>query len=839
MARYVCIHGHFYQPPRENAWLESIEQQDSAYPYHDWNARITAECYGPNAWARILNGKGQISEIINNYSRISFNLGPTLLAWMEDQAPEVYAAVLEADQASARRFGGHGSALAQVYNHMIMPLASARDKQTQVLWGIADFVHRFGRPPEGMWLAETAVDLDTLEAMATYDIRFTILAPHQAARVRERGQSAWHEVNEGSLDTRHPYLCRLPSGRSIALFFYNSSISHAVAFEGLLNKGEYLAGRLLSAFDRKSDAPQLVHIATDGETYGHHHRYGEMALAYALKAIEADPETRIANYAQFLELHPPTWEVEIHENTAWSCAHGVERWRSDCGCATGAHPGWNQAWRRPLREALDWLRDQAEPLFEQELGKILRDPWGARNDYIQVVLDRAPATLERFLQRHRRLALERSDVSRTIKLLELQRHAMLMYTSCGWFFDDISGIESVQILQYAGRVIQLARELLDADLEKGFLQRLRRAHSNTDLVGDGAEIYRRWIKSGIVDLHKVGAHYALSSVFEDYPDMARVYAFTVERIEHQYHEAGRARLAIGRARITSDVTRESEQLVYAVLHLGDQNISGGVRTDEGEAPYRTMRREISRAFARADMTEVLRQIDRAFRGHLYSIPSLFRDEQRRIMGEVLREFLNEAERDYQRIYNRNAPLIRFVADLNMPLPRAFQVAAEFAINSLLRQLFEAPDPDLERIDQLHEQALTHHVTLDAQTLEFALRGAIERQARALEQAPESLQALGRFDALMLSARQMPFEINLAVAQNIIHRLYQAQDGVWRRMIERAREDDDSAREWLEQFARLAEKLNLAVDRSAIPNGVHPTGGDDEEVPPPEEAEGGE
>ncbi len=366
MENYICIHGHFYQPPRENPWLEDIELQDSAYPYHDWNERISAECYGPNAASRIFDGIGYITKIPNNYADISFNFGPTLLAWLEQKAPEVYANILQADQISQRRFSGHGSALAQGYNHMIMPLANQRDKYTQVLWGIRDFQYRFQRQPEGMWLPETAVDLETLDIMAELGIKFTILAPRQASRVRPLDQDDWEDVNGEHIDPTRAYLQRLPSGRTINLFFYDGPISKAVAFEGLLDRGEHLAERLLGAVSAERQWPQLIHIATDGETFGHHHKQGEMALSYALDYIKANAEVKLTNYGEYLEKHPPIMEVEIFENSSWSCIHGVERWRKDCGCNSGMHNGWHQGWRQPLREALDWLRDNLAILYEKQ-----------------------------------------------------------------------------------------------------------------------------------------------------------------------------------------------------------------------------------------------------------------------------------------------------------------------------------------------------------------------------------------------------------------------------------------------------------------------------------------
>jgi alpha-amylase/alpha-mannosidase (GH57 family) len=520
MERYLCIHAHFYQPPRENPWLETVELQDSAYPFHDWNERITAECYAPNSASRILSGD-RIVDIVSNYSKISFNFGPTLLSWLEQNSPEVYAGILDADRASAERFGGHGSAMAQVYNHMILPLASRADKQTQIEWGIRDFEHRFGRKPEGMWLAETAVDLETLQVLAEAGIKFTVLAPHQAARVRGRGGENWEDVGGARIDPTMAYVQCLPSGREINVFFYDGPISRAVAFEGLLSNGETFAARLMSGFSETRERPELMHIATDGETYGHHHKYGDMALAYALHHIESNGLARLTNYGEFLDKFPPTHEVEIVENTSWSCAHGIERWRSDCGCNSGGHAGWNQQWRGPLRDALDWLRDTLVPLYEQSAAELLKDPARARNDYIDVVLDRSPENISAFFSRHARKRLLADERTRALRLLEMQRHAMLMFTSCGWFFDELSGIETTQVIFYAGRAIQLAQQLFGDHLEEHFEERLTTARSNLSEQGDAREIYRKWVKTSAVDLQKVAAHYAISLLFSRIPTRPR------------------------------------------------------------------------------------------------------------------------------------------------------------------------------------------------------------------------------------------------------------------------------------------------------------------------------
>jgi alpha-amylase/alpha-mannosidase (GH57 family) len=470
--RYVTIHGHFYQPPRENPWTGEVDEEVTARPYHDWNERITAECYAPNA---------------PNYARMSFNFGPTLSAWLEANAAETHDAILAADRASRERFSGHGSALAQAYNHAILPLANHRDKVTQVAWGIRDFEHRFGRRPEGMWLPETAVDDATLEVLAAEGIAYTILAPSQAAAVREPF-SRWVELDGGGIDPREPYRIPLPSGRSITVFFYDGALSHGIAFGELTRSGADFARALLSRFDDRG-RPQLVHVATDGETYGHHFRGADRALQEALARVESSAEARLTNYGEFLERFPPRLEARIVPNSSWSCAHGVGRWTDDCGCSAGAavrHP-----WRRPLREALDWLRDTLAPLYSAAGAALFTDPWAARNDSIELSLDPSPASVERFFERNSIGALSEDEKSTALGLLQLQRNAVLMYTSCGWFFDDPAGLETRQVLRYAARAVELAEEHLGGSLEPLFLRLLERVRSVSGDRPDASELYRK------------------------------------------------------------------------------------------------------------------------------------------------------------------------------------------------------------------------------------------------------------------------------------------------------------------------------------------------------------
>jgi len=493
MQRYLCIHGHFYQPPRENPWTERVEREVSAAPYHDWNERITAECYAPNAEARILDGRGRVRRSADNYRSISFNFGPTLLSWLATRAAPTYRAILDADRASRERFSGHGSAIAQAYAHPILPLASERDRRTQVVWGIRDFVHRFGREPEGLWLPETAADVPSLEVLAACGIRFTILAPEQAAATRPLHAGEWRDARGGRIDTGVPYLARLPSGREIALFFFDSALSRAVAFERLLADGDEFVQRMLAAFPAAEHGPRLVSLATDGETYGHHHRFGEMALAYAIDRIDRESGARLTNYGEHLARCPPVHEVRIVERSSWSCAHGLGRWSEDCGCRVG-NPQWTQAWRKPLREALDTLRDGLAVAFEREAAPLLRDPWEAREAYIDVVLDRSPGSVDAFLGRHGAWPLDGAGRGRALQLLEMQRQTLLMYASCGWFFDDISGLESVQVLRHAGRALQLAGRPCGGSWEARFLESLEQAPSNLPECGTGRAVYERHVR---------------------------------------------------------------------------------------------------------------------------------------------------------------------------------------------------------------------------------------------------------------------------------------------------------------------------------------------------------
>uniref|UniRef100_A0A7V4XQX5 DUF3536 domain-containing protein n=1 Tax=Acidobacterium capsulatum TaxID=33075 RepID=A0A7V4XQX5_9BACT len=825
--RYICIHGHFYQPPRENPWLEKVEIQPSAAPYHDWNDRITAECYAPNGAARIVNPENEIIRIMNNYSRISFNFGPTLLSWLQSEAPRVYRAILEADHASQKRFSGHGSAMAQAYNHMILPLANRRDKITQIQWGIADFQSRFGRAPEGMWLPEIAVDTESLDLMAEQGIKFVVLAPNQCKRVRpiaNEEQTAvadtgWKDTPHDSVLTTRAYKVKLPGGRSIAAFFYNGACSRAIAFEGLLNKGEIFYDRLMDAFDAKSEDPQLVHVATDGESYGHHHRYGDMALAWMLEHVEQTGQAKLTNYGEFLEKFPPQWEAMIEENTSWSCAHGVERWRSNCGCNT--HPGWSQQWRAPLREALDWLRDSVAAYAQRASLSMGFDLDRARNSYIRVILDRnheaagdsstaATDFIAEFVPQARTPELRQA----ALKLMEMERHAQLMYTSCGWFFDEISGIETVQIIAYASRVLQLAADLFGpnaAELEDEFIQKLAAAQSNLPAEANGGQVYRKYILPMKVGLEQVAAHYAISSIFTSYPDDASIFCYLVRREAYEMYSSGRARLIIGRGFVTSKVTEESEMVVFTVLHLGDHNLTAAVKrwNTALEPSYAPLCDALQAAMTRADIAEVIRVVDRQFAeasaggevqpAHTYSLTSLFQDEQRRILGLILTSTLSEVEASIAAIYETQASLLHFLSQSQLPKPQALLLAANFAVNAGLRHALESEPIDALQLRALLEVAEADKIELDRQELSYLAGTRMKQGMMAVLNNMGNTEHLENALALARILALFPFETRIWHAQNI-----------WNEALQLTRIRKQPA-DWMKQFMELGQQLHICAE----------------------------
>jgi alpha-amylase/alpha-mannosidase (GH57 family) len=795
--KYICIHGHFYQPPRENAWLEVIEVQDSAHPYHDWNERISSECYAPNAVSRILEN-GVIKNIVNNYAKISFNFGPTLLSWMEIYDRETYEAILEADKESIKKFSGHGSAIAQVYNHLIMPLASRNDKVTQIIWGIRDFEFRFGRKPEGMWLAESAVDIESLELLADHNIKFTILAPRQAKAYRKLGDGDWHDVSHKGIDTRRPYTCKLPSGKSIALYFYDGDISQSVAFNGLLNDGQKFAQSLMDPFDQRSDDPQLVHIATDGETYGHHHKHGDMALAFCLNFIEEHRQTRITNYAEFLSFALPVYEVQIHENSSWSCVHGVERWRNDCGCNTGGKAEWHQRWRKPLRESLDWLRDRLNEVYEREASQMLKNPWEARNEYINVILKRNDENIRKFLKDH---CLKVVEPNQVLRLMEMQRNAMFMYTSCGWFFDEVSGIETTQILQYACRAIQLISQTGGTDLEEEFLKRLEEVPSNIPVLENAANVYRRFVIPAKTNLARVGMHYAVSSLFEEDPENAPIFNYTTSNEFFIRKEAGEQKLALGITKVKSNVTRSEKRFTFAVVYMGKHNIIGNISLDMEQDDFASMQMRIITAFEEGRLGDVIGLMQTYFGPEKYTLWQLFKDEKRKVLDMITYQSMKELEESLRRVYNRDYPLVNALVNNDVPIPKAYTTTFEYILNADLLNCFQSDKINIKTLDRVMDELIKWELKIEDSGKVSRLAGeSIFKELKRISAERSNTRRIERLNRVFPLLKEFKLEPVLYQSQNLYFEISRGEDV----------ESLSHKPEWIKQFKLLGENLGVKV-----------------------------
>ena len=804
MTRYVCIHCHYYQPPRENPWLGEVEVQDSAAPYHDWNQRIAAECYGPCAKARIVDAHGRIVNLIDIYSRISFNFGPTLLSWMARHEPRIHEAVVEADRLSRKRFGGHGSAMAQVYNHMIMPLAKARDKRTQVFWGVEDFIARFGRDPEGMWLPECAADTASLEALAEAGIKFVLLSQRQARRSRRLGRHATHwRDHHGDLDPTAAYRVQLPSGRTLAAFFHDGPISTDLAFTHLARDGQALYDRLLGAFTRDGrDWPQLVHAAADGETFGHHHPGGDMALAYCLSRLEDDPDVRLTNPAQYLAKHPPRFQVEIHENSSWSCVHGVERWRSDCGCSSGGHPDWTQAWRAPLRKAVDWLAAQADAVFAKLGAPLFKDPGVARDASIRLILDRSPQSVAAFLAEHATSPPSPQDAVIMLKLLEMTRMAQLTFTSCAWFFDEVSGIETVQIMQYAARCAELAEELSGRGLEKRFKALLAEAPSN--VLENGARAYEAYAKPAKAGLRHVAAHAGVSALFSAKPDTYSLGCWSVRATGLSALRAPGFSVVSGQCQAASDLTRESQEFTLAAVHMGGHHVSCGVDRFESAEDLHRLRSQLAQAFERGDKARALSVLHSRFGEHTYSLANLFKDEQRSVLATVMAPALEAAAEANRRIFRENLESLKFLAWIHSPLPREVLDAGRNAAQRELEELFGASEVDAARMKDVAAQARRWGLELDAGRLGMLASRWVEGFARRFREKPRDAGRLGE----LLKAVELCVPLGLAVAMR------EAQDVCFEaaRKVYPAMKKKAGSEEWVKEFERLGRVLKVKVDK---------------------------
>ncbi|MFQ8626489.1 MAG: DUF3536 domain-containing protein [Candidatus Gastranaerophilaceae bacterium] len=770
---FLTIHGHFYQPPRENPWLEAIELQDSALPFHDWNERINKECYNPNSVSKIVDSRNRILDVVNNYEHMSYNFGPTLLSWMEQFAPLTYERIIKADIESIPEHSGHGNALAQVYNHIIMPLANEEDKQTQVKWGIRDFEYRFGRKPEGMWLAETAVDDDTLRVLEENGIKFTILSPYQAAKFRKKGDKEWTDVSWGNIDPARSYRYYIKSapGKYIDLFFYDGAISRSVAFDELLKDGNKFSKRLKEGVSDCRDYPQLINIATDGESYGHHTKFGDMALAYVLKIKAKDEGFTITNYGEYLEKYRSDCEVDIKQASSWSCFHGVGRWKEDCGCSTGGHPGWNQKWRKPLRDALDYLRDELIKIYEEEGKKYFNsDVWNVRNKYVDVILDRGDMNVKKFQRENFLPDLSDDERVKAMELLEIQRQSMLMYTSCGWFFSEISGIETVQIMKYAARAMQLASKFTDKNIEEHFLNILSEAKSNIPEHGTGKDIFERFVKPSIVTAKQIASLWALSSLYQDAEDEEDVYCYTITKKAYKKVHKGTSTFIIGHIEVQSKITLQKSNLIFALMQYAGGDFHCAIKEYSDEAEFNKIKTELIKTYLMNTLTEIIRALDEYFGKEYFTLKDIIIEERRKILQILLKGKLEKFAQTYQEMYDEGKGAIYNLQGLGLKIPDEFKISAGYALSHKFNDIVAHSGGFLESdlIQQamdINFEAKKMDVTLDKKTSNAIFSKKILQNMNRLVHSFEIQQAdvlLEIFDTI----EKLELQVDISEAQNI-------------------------------------------------------------------------
>lgn len=813
---FLTIHGHFYQPPRENPWLEAIELQDSALPFHDWNERINKECYNPNSVSKIVDSRNRILDVVNNYEHMSYNFGPTLLSWMEQFAPLTYERIIKADIESIPEHNGHGNALAQVYNHIIMPLANEEDKQTQVKWGIRDFEYRFGRKPEGMWLAETAVDDDTLRVLEENGIKFTILSPYQAAKFRKKGEKEWTDVSWGNIDPARSYRYYIKSapGKYIDLFFYDGAISRSVAFDELLKDGNKFSKRLKEGVSECRDYPQLINIATDGESYGHHTKFGDMALAYVLKIKAKDEGFTITNYGEYLEKYRSDCEVDIKQASSWSCFHGVGRWKEDCGCSTGGHPGWNQKWRKPLRDALDYLRDELVNIYEEHGKKYFNnDVWEVRNKYVDVILDRGDMNVRKFQQENFLPNLSDEDKVRAMELLEIQRQSMLMYTSCGWFFSEISGIETVQIMKYAARAMQLAAKFTDKNIEEHFLNILAEAKSNIPEHGTGKDIFERFVKPSIVTAKQIASLWALSSLYQDFEDEEDVYCYTITKKAYKKVHKGTSTFIIGHIEVQSKITLQKSNLIFALMQYSGGDFHCAIKEYSDEAEFNKIKTELIKTYLMNTLTEIIRALDEYFGKEYFTLKDIFIEERRKILQILLKGKLEKFAQTYQEMYDDGKGAIYNLQGLGLKIPDEFKISAGYALSHKFNDIVAHSGGFLENdlIQQamdINFEAKKMDVTLDKKPSNAIFSKKILQNMNRLVHSFEIQQAdvlLEIFDTI----EKLELQVDISEAQNIYFaKIYHRIGDIIENGLSNKRSNN---KKFIEMLLDIGSKLNINTE----------------------------
>ena len=783
--RYAVIHGHFYQPPRENPWIEEIERQEGAEPYHDWNEAVTCQCYLPNTASRVVRSN-KIVDLVSNYAYISFNFGPTLMRWLERHFPDVHRAVIEADRASMPRNNGHGNAIAQVYNHVIMPLENIRDKHTEVIWGIRDFEHRFGRKSEAMWLPETACNLETLDVLIGHGMKFAILAPNQAEKAKPITADQWTDVSDGTIDPRRPYrhfmhdkAGRRIENRCIDVFFYDGPLSRSLAFGSITSSAMVCADAITTAYGKPECSPALVSVAVDGETFGHHHQFADMCLAYVVKYELPRRKINLVNYARYLELCPPQHEVIIKqgedgEGTSWSCTHGMGRWKEDCGCTTGRSE-FHQKWRAPLRTAFRNLRDALVPVYELEGGKLFHDPWQARDGYIDVVNGRSEDNVMRWLGENMKAEVNNETRTRAIQLLEMQRHAMLMFTSCGWFFDELSRIETRQCMLYAARAAQLCKQLTGLDYEQKLKDDLEQAPSNLPECGNGKKIYSRYVEPAAADWRKIVAQYAIRlALLPDDPTLNEIYDFRIDGTGTQWQALNTWFCGIGSARFFSGITLEQRDGSFFCIDFGGADVKCYVCESPGADAFAAMRQRILEQAP--NIVEIgLRSIVQEFFGdRAYTLDDLFREDREKVITALMREKLESWKSYFESILRDNMGLMKRYRELGWAIPPEMRIPSQYALAVELADKFRESQADWN-LDRVRGEAGSLELCrqlgfqLDLHEAELILRRMIMAKLDALVRRVDLADARVLNDLLDL-AGQMKMNYEPYEPQNVMFRL---------------------------------------------------------------------
>jgi len=771
---FVIIHGHFYQPERENPWLGVVEREPSAAPFHDWNERIAGECYIANTVSRILDAKGRIDDIVNNFTYMSFNIGSTLFAWIEKHLPKTYDRIINADWASRGMNEGHGNAIAQPFDHIILPLASRRDRLTALRWGLADFRRRFLRPAEGVWLPEAAVNEEVLEDLIDLDIGFTILAPHQARRIRRIGSRQWRDVQPHELDTSAAYRYFSKNRRGgrgyVDLFFFHGQLSTSASFEHILTNADHFSARIEKAalaMRRPDTGAVLVNIATDGETFGHHEPFADMCLAYLFKEVAPMKNFRITNYAAFLAANPPQYEVELALGedglgTSWSCAHGVSRWRRDCGCVTGGRPWWHQRWRAPMRKGLEDLQHRIDETYQKAAEPFLRDPWRARDEFVEIIFDRSAEAVDAFLERHRKKDLAPADRSTVLRLLEAQRWALAMFTSCGWFYSDISGIEALQNLKFAARAAQCAQPFADGSLEKGLLAELERAPSNLPEFGTGRNVYERWAKRSAFGLDTAVACYAITLLTTGQPGLFRPFNYTISEIKRE-ELAAEGKALVGLVEICDSRTCEQSLLAYYATESGMTDVRAYVRPVAGEAEYGKLREQVA-CVEKAQLPDI-------FESGYYSWNDFVPEVATGVMEFLVEESLNEIRRRFDEIYAEREELFEAYVAAGVELPTEVRGLIAATLGNLLhREILKRRGEwslsNFARALELCEQAKRFGVELETTRISAVLTEDAIAEAQRLK-GDLTVERFEKLVDLMAVVRKLGVRIRNDIVENIV------------------------------------------------------------------------